>query len=176
MSTSGVFLGSAGTPYALEHEGRVYRFARLDRGRMDAFSTWLIDRTRTRLAQAHGGDPAKLAEQLALLAEAVLDGEFDFMEPLAQAAARRPAGMLALVSILAGCEELEAAALLVARRAEAVHLLDLVLAESLPGYRRARAAGQGEGGEAAGGPEGNVRQPPAPGPSGWRPGARATPS
>jgi hypothetical protein len=179
--TSQAFLGNSARPHSIEHAGRTYRVRRLDQTGMEAFSAWLIEWTRRQLVRVYGHDRETLRAKLAELERDALDGVYEFTEEavlgrevwreqsravggqevrgLARdvdgGALHTHRGRVAMLAILCECSQDEALALILHRPDEVGHLLQLVLAESLPAAKEKDSWRPLPGEE---GPEGNAPQ------------------
>ena len=152
MSTS-MLLGKQAAPHVLTHEGREYHFRPLAQTEKSAYERWILGRARDVLRTLYEGED--LAAQLAILKREALTGVYDFHGETCRAIMSTVEGTLKLAGILMGCTPDEVLHLWLAHPEEAAHLLELVIAESMPHQPAAsispaetRTATAGKNGEA----------------------------
>jgi hypothetical protein len=148
-------LGNAGEPITLAHAGKTYRFSLITQRVKSAWERRLRGRALEAFADLRQDDPEGYALAVQGVGRDHAAGRYAWGGDLSNQASGTEAGVLALVSLLVGVPEAEAAALATARPVDVENALEAVYVESFPhaaaairaalAKARERRKGQAEG-------------------------------
>ena len=155
-------LGNAGIPWTIDHEGKTFRVRKLTQGVKKAFSTQLSQRVLRQFLAAQDGEGGAYDGAVALLADRIAAGRYDFAGPVAQQSLRTEEGVFGLAMLMIDVDEEddegrkkprrpvtedELIGLLAARGAELNAVMKVVFAASrpkVPESPRQESSGEGD--------------------------------
>lgn len=148
MSSSSQDVGNAGPAFEVECDGKTYHASLLDDVRKTTFEKWLFQRHRQMELQTKEDTPEGLEiyqERLNQLNDQFLEGDFALLSERGMKAIKKPYGVLRLVAIIFGTDEINAIRLLAKKGEEVLSLIKLIFKESFPLPDSPAANGDGQG-------------------------------
>ena len=147
MGITSEILGNAAPAHELEQGGKVYRFGLIDQAVQAAWEKRLYEKDIEAVKiQKEAGllSGHEYGMALARLTTAYRDGDYEMLSPSGIKLLQTLPGVRLLLALLLACSADEIVQLLLARRAEVVQKVRLVLAESFPGLDLPGTAANGQ--------------------------------